>query len=277
VAWRLLQTLSSVLAECGSDIDAAIRRLNELRLAANSEQAGAANGVPVPAGPAVAGGVRAARTMPASPGAAAVLGSRCCANAPPLPPPPTRTNNTRPPRVHASPAGPANGAAGAPAPQQQQQQQQPPAAPERAGPQTAEQWTDALVAEMAAAKDVPDAKARAAKALTAFEQFVTAHIVAAREREAKDAAGGDRAGASSRLGEVQRENAILKRAVQIQNARIQELSSREAEVAALKQAVGQYQERLKQMELSNYSLALHLSKATGGSGLQPGQRPPDVF
>lgn len=85
------------------------------------------------------------------------------------------------------------------------------------------------------------------------------------------------AGASqARVEEALRENAILKRAVQIQNAKLQEASVKDQELAALKQLLGQYQERLKHLELSNYSLALHLQKATDGNSATV-NRPPDVF
>jgi hypothetical protein len=76
--------------------------------------------------------------------------------------------------------------------------------------------------------------------------------------------------------EVTRENTILKRAVQIQNAKLQEASAKDQEIAGLKQMLGQYQERLRQMELNNYSLALHLQKATNDRS-QTCNRPPDVF
>lgn len=80
----------------------------------------------------------------------------------------------------------------------------------------------------------------------------------------------------ARLEQVTQENAILKRAVQIQNAKLQEASAKDEEIAGLKQMLGQYQERLRQMELNNYSLALHLQKATNDSFQTP-NRPPDVF
>jgi hypothetical protein len=82
--------------------------------------------------------------------------------------------------------------------------------------------------------------------------------------------------AQARVEEVTRENTILKRAVQIQNAKLQEAAAKDEEVAGLKQMLAQYQERLRQMELSNYSLALHLQKATNDRSQTP-NRPPDVF
>jgi hypothetical protein len=119
---HLPQVVENVLAECGQDIDAAIRRLNQLKL--SPEQAGAQ----------------------AQQAAAA--------------------------------AQPAAAAAAAPGHPQQQaaEDQQPTAqAATAAGPQTADQWVDALVQEMAAAKDMGDARSRAGKLLQAFEQFVVAH------------------------------------------------------------------------------------------------------
>ncbi|KAF6259470.1 hypothetical protein COO60DRAFT_1294852 [Scenedesmus sp. NREL 46B-D3] len=203
------QAVESVLAECGQDIDAAIRRLTELKLS-NAEQ----------------------QQQQAQAQAAVAAASQ--------------QHDT---------------ASVADARQQQHQQQQVPP-----GPQTAEQWVDALVQEMAAAKDFTDARGRAAKMLQSFEQFVSAR--------SKEGSGGT--GSQARAEEALRENAILKRAVQIQNAKLQEASAKDQELAGLKQLVGQYQERLRHLELSNYSLALHLQKATDDRS-QTANRPPDVF
>jgi len=111
-----LQAVESVLAECGQDIDAAIRRLTELKL--STEQAAAAGAVPRAEEPAQQDASHAASD-----------------------------------RQQPEPCSSSNSAA--------------------AGPQTAEQWVDAFVQEMAGAKDFSDARCRAAKMLQAFEQFVT--------------------------------------------------------------------------------------------------------
>lgn len=121
--------MEHVLSECGQDIDAAIRRLTQLKLGAEQATAAAAAGSP-PAGAAAGAG---STQHPSSAAAAATNGN----------------------------AGDA----------QAQQQQQGAAA---CGPQTADQWVDVLVQEMAAAKDFSDARGRAGKLLQAFEQFVTA-------------------------------------------------------------------------------------------------------
>jgi hypothetical protein len=113
LCFLLTQAVESVLAECGQDIDAAIRRLTELKLSTVDQQQQQAH---------------AHAAMAAA----------------------SQQHDT---------AGVADGG---------QQQQVP------AGPQTADQWVDALVQEMAAAKDFTDARGRATKMLQAFEQFVSA-------------------------------------------------------------------------------------------------------
>lgn len=67
--------------------------------------------------------------------------------------------------------------------QQQQQQQSAAEAPSSNGggtattavPKSAEEWVDFVVHEMAAAKDMADARARASKVLQAFEQAAVQH------------------------------------------------------------------------------------------------------
>lgn len=155
--------MERVLAECGNDIDAAIRRLTTLKLG-GSDAATTADGdldnadtAPQPQGgsmhdAAAPDGAQPVQPLVSAPAAAAAV------------------------TVHAAPeqhqpavvaatteaAGAAAVAAGAAA----------------SGLQTAEQWVDALVSEMAAAKDLGDARDRAAKLLQAFEAFVSARVKA---------------------------------------------------------------------------------------------------
>lgn len=145
--------------------------------------------------------------------------------------------------------------------------------PASSGPRTGDEWVGLLVSEMSAARDMDDARKRGAGVLQAFEQFVGTKIKA----EARKDSSSDGAALQARLTEALRENHILKKAVQIQNTKLHEAAvSREQEVAALKQSVAQYQERLRTLEMNNYSLALHLQKATS-AGVLSNQRPPDVF
>ena len=81
----------------------------------------------------------------------------------------------------------------------------------------------------------------------------------------------------TQLAELQHNNGILKRAVAIQNNRIQDLLAKETESQQLKQALVQLQEKCHGLEMNNYSLAMHLKQATDSSYSQQGQRRPDVY
>lgn len=126
---------------------------------------------------------------------------------------------------------------------------------------TAEEWIELLVQQMSAATDVADAKQRASQVLRAFEQAVMQH-------------------SDQQLGEVSRENALLKRAVAIQNSRLQELLTREAEVNELRTTLEAAKNRIQSLEVQNYSLQLHLKRAADAQqegALTPGRNNPDVF
>jgi hypothetical protein len=211
--------IAAALEECGEDVDAAIRRLNDLALGSAAAAEAAAEAAD-------------ASAAAAAPAAAAAAAASVAAAA-------------------ATPAGPAedDGAAAAAAPP----------------PRSAEEWVEEMVAQMSAAADVADARRRAAAVLSGFEQAALAH------------AGGAAAGAEA----LARENALLKRAVAIQNARLQELGGGEA--AGLRGALDAARARVAALEAHNYSLQLHLKAAAdaaaagrGGGALGRGGAP-DVF
>lgn len=216
------ETVSTVLQECGNNIDAAIRRLGELRLTVED------------------GSPPAEQTQqgPATPQANAATG------------PDVQTANA--------------GGLEQPAP----------------GPTTAEQWVELLVAEMSAATDLPNAKQRAAGFLRQFEDFVARFV-----KQQQAAAGGSGGSGSpaagdpslaARAAKLAEENAVLKKAVQIQHRQLQERAGLEAETQQLKALLAQYQEQVRTLQVSNYSLSLHLQKATSTNVLG-GSRNPDVF
>ncbi|PSC75400.1 S-isoprenylcysteine O-methyltransferase [Micractinium conductrix] len=162
--------------------------------------------------------------------------------------------------------------------QEQQRQQQGAAGAHAAAaaangqPQSADQWVDLVVGEMSAAGDMADARRRASEVLQAFEQAAVTH--------AKAAQGGEPERLRSQLAEAQRENALLKRAVAIQNSRMQELSGKEAEAAQLRAALEGYQQRVQALEVQNYtpsrSHAWRVISAAGRkqrSYAQPGDAP----
>ncbi|BDA50624.1 hypothetical protein COCOBI_16-3000 [Coccomyxa sp. Obi] len=143
--------------------------------------------------------------------------------------------------------------------------------PENAeGPQTPADWVEALVQQMAGAKDVDDARDRASRVLQAFEQAVLRQ--SARSQP-------DMTALRNHLNELSRDNHILKRAVAIQNTRMQEAcGAKDAEISSLRSALAQYEQKVRTLELSNYSLSMHLRQATEtGRGFDTGQRPPDVY
>lgn len=81
---------------------------------------------------------------------------------------------------------------------------------------------------------------------------------------------------AAKVAKLQEENSVLKKAVQIQHRQLQERSGQADEVAQLRQALAQYQEQIRTLEVNNYSLALHLQKATGSNPFGT-PRNPDVF
>ena len=82
----------------------------------------------------------------------------------------------------------------------------------------------------------------------------------------------------TRMGELARENGILKRAVAIQAQRMTEAANVANEAAGLRSQLAQYEAKVHSLELTNYSLAMHLRAATGGASFSmTSGRPPDVF
>ena len=133
---------------------------------------------------------------------------------------------------------------------------------------SAEEWVDAIVAEMGQASDVADARSRAAKVLQAFEHAVLQHS----SKAGKGGAAGDPAAA-----DLLRENALLKRAVAIQASRIAEGAPAEREVAELRAALEGARARLAALEMQNYSLQLHLKQAADSKDPPHARHNPDIF
>ncbi|KAH7514780.1 hypothetical protein FEM48_Zijuj11G0126800 [Ziziphus jujuba var. spinosa] len=129
-------------------------------------------------------------------------------------------------------------------------------------------WVDMFVQEMKNATDVDDAKMRAAKILEAFERSITSHSRASKELE--------HVSLKHHIQSLLNDNQILKRAVAIQHERSLEQEEKAKEVEQLKQVLSQYQEQIQSLELSNYTLKLHLQRAQESSSI-PGQFHRDIF
>jgi hypothetical protein len=134
-----------------------------------------------------------------------------------------------------------------------------------------EEWVELLVREMMNAADLDDARARATHTLEAFEKTVASRSAAVMEVQQKE-----NITLKEQLQGLIRDNHILKRAVAIQHERQIEHEGRTRELQQVKQLLAQYQEQVRTLELSNYSLTLHLRKAQEGSSM-PGRFHPDVF
>ncbi|KAL6771226.1 hypothetical protein ACKKBF_B34445 [Auxenochlorella protothecoides x Auxenochlorella symbiontica] len=208
------QEIAAVLEEYGNDVDAAIKRLNELQLSGAREAA------------------------------------------------PSGTPPAFIPGDH-------------PTPGQEQQGQGAgglPSAPPSPTAHSAAEWVEEVVREMTAARSVEDARARAARVLEAFERGVILHA-------AKQDGASPTTRLRAQLQEAGRENALLKRAVAIQNARLQDGGAREAEAAALRAELDAARRRIQVLQVQNYSLQVHLQAAAGSPPDAAGGafRNPDVF
>ena len=128
------------------------------------------------------------------------------------------------------------------------------------------EWVNAVVSEMGASVDMADAQTRASRVLQMFEGAV-------RQRCAEFTD-------YSKVMKMKRENALLKRAVAIQNSRMQELAPLQARVRELEAACAQYDDQLKAAERQNYSLSVNLRLAMAEQSQSPfgeGSRNHDVF
>lgn len=134
------------------------------------------------------------------------------------------------------------------------------------------EWVELFVREMLSSSDIDEARARASRALEAFEKSIMdrAGIEAAQNLHRENAM------LKEQLAIILQENAVLKRGVAIQHERQKEFDVRTQEVDSLKQLVLQYQEQLKTLEINNYALRVHLKQAQQNNSL-PGRFPPDVF
>lgn len=115
----------------------------------------------------------------------------------------------------------------------------------RVSQKNADEWVTAFVSEMQQSRGLAEARGRAARALASFEKFVEG-------RSAENTA------------RLERENLLLKRAVAIQAQRLQ--TDKET-IASLRKINDDQQDKLKQAQLANYSLSIHLQQATTDSNL----------
>ncbi|MQL67867.1 hypothetical protein Taro_000135 [Colocasia esculenta] len=129
-------------------------------------------------------------------------------------------------------------------------------------------WVDAFLQEVMKASNWDDARGRVTQILEAFERSVITNSRASEELEI--------ATLKEQLQCLLRDNQILKRAVAIQHERNVEHEEKLKEVQQLKHVISQYQEQVRNLELSNYTLKIHLQKAQEANSI-PSHFHPDIF
>ncbi|KAL6854545.1 hypothetical protein ACP4OV_019107 [Aristida adscensionis] len=139
-------------------------------------------------------------------------------------------------------------------------------------PSSSTQWVEVLVNEMASASNLDDAKARASRVLEVFERSMTSCTGADAQLNFQK----ENSVYKEQLEAVLKENTILKKAVAIQHERQKEHDERGQELQRLKQMVIHYQEQVRNLEVNNYALSMHLRQAQQGSSI-PGHFHRDIF
>ncbi|KAJ3693285.1 hypothetical protein LUZ60_008765 [Juncus effusus] len=134
------------------------------------------------------------------------------------------------------------------------------------------EWVELFVREMMNASDVNDARVRASRALEVLEKS----IVSRAGSEAAQNLQKENLMLKGHMEGLLKENSILKRAVAIQHERQKEQEDKNQELNQMKQLVSQYQEQVRNLEVTNYALTIHLQQAQQGSSM-PGRFHPDVF
>lgn len=143
--------------------------------------------------------------------------------------------------------------------------------PHQQQPVNGADWVDLFVREMLSASNIDDARTRVSRALELLEKSICERVITdARDIQQENLM------MKEQLQALVQENSLLKRAVAIQHERQKEFEDRGQELHNLKQMVSQYQEQLRNLEVNNYSLTMHLKQAQQGSSI-PGRFHPDVF
>lgn len=134
-------------------------------------------------------------------------------------------------------------------------------------------WLEGFLKEFYASREHPEVQMRISRLLEAFETAVIEKY----KNESEEMLA-----IKTEFEKLKKANGILSKAVAVQHSRLQEASQREHEFAAkdqemqnMKEMLANYQERLRMLEMNNYSLRVHLQRATGPSGPEGG--PPDVY
>ncbi|XP_010521539.1 PREDICTED: uncharacterized protein LOC104800441 [Tarenaya hassleriana] len=139
-------------------------------------------------------------------------------------------------------------------------------------PRSGDDWVELLVREMALSSSKDDAKARGARVLEALERAISEH---AREEGGKSFQEENMV-LKQQTEALIKDNAVLKRAVAIQHERQKVFDDVSQQLELLRQLIPQYQEKIRNLEVNNYALRMHLQQV-GQSSSIPERFNPDVF
>ncbi|XP_057527519.1 uncharacterized protein LOC130806452 [Amaranthus tricolor] len=134
------------------------------------------------------------------------------------------------------------------------------------------QWVEFFVREMMSASSVDDARARAARVLEILEKSIKDRAAA----EVSENYQKENNMLKEQIQALVNDNNILKRGIQIQHERQKEYEDIIQEGQHVKQLLSQYQEQLRRLEFTNYTLTMHLKQAQQTNSI-PGHYHPDVF
>lgn len=134
------------------------------------------------------------------------------------------------------------------------------------------EWIEFFVSEMIMATSVDDARARAARLLEFLEKSISERAKA----EAADALQKENLMLKEHIEVLIKEKNSFKNAFRIQHERLSDYEEKTQELQHMKQLVSQYQEQIRNLEVNNYALSMHLRQAQQGNPF-PGRFPPDVF
>lgn len=127
-------------------------------------------------------------------------------------------------------------------------------------------WIEPFFNTLSQASNQEDAKSRLRSILAAFEEAAIENFKQNSEemKTIKD-----------EFLALRTNNSILAQAVVSQQGKLKQNKARNEELDQLKQRVKQYEERVKDLELANYSLNLHLRKAVDQN--YEDHRPRDIY
>ncbi|KAF7058293.1 hypothetical protein CFC21_065384 [Triticum aestivum] len=134
------------------------------------------------------------------------------------------------------------------------------------------QWVEILMNEMASASNSDDAKVRASRVLEAYDKSTSSCI----HTEAMQKYQKEILLYKEQFEAVIKENTILKKAVAIQHERQKEHEERNQELQQLNQLVMQYREQIRNLEINNYALSMHLRQSQQGNSI-PGHFHRDIL